>query len=203
MTRAWVALVLEAVFLLLAFGIRSWIQWRRTGSSGFIRPRRGAPPVELLATVLFTVGLVLIVAAPIADLAGFARLALFEGPGAAAAGAALAVAGIVVTFIAQVNMGDSWRIGVDPDEQTQLVTGGVFGLVRNPIFSAMILATVGLVLLVPNALSLAALVSLVVGLELQVRVVEEPYLRTVHGDSYRRYLGAAGRFVPGVGIERS
>jgi protein-S-isoprenylcysteine O-methyltransferase Ste14 len=37
------------------------------------------------------------------------------------------------------SMGASWRIGVDPSERTDLVTGGAFALVRNPIFSAMLL----------------------------------------------------------------
>lgn len=202
MTRALLALGLEAVFLALAFGVRSWIQWRRTGSSGFIRPRRDAPPAELLASVLFTGGLVLVVTAPLADLLGLPRAPIWEGPGFAIAGVSLAAAGIALTFVAQLDMGDSWRIGVDPGQRTRLVTNGVFRLVRNPIFSAMILATIGLVLLVPNVLSAAALVTLVIGLQLQVRVVEEPYLLEVHGDDYRRYLGEAGRFVPGVGVTR-
>ena len=203
MTRGWLAMLLEALFLLLAFGVRSWIQWRRTGSTGFVRPRRGAPLAETVAAVLFTVGLVLLVAAPIADIADLDRFDALAGQAAGIAGVALAAAGTVLTFVAQLDMGDSWRIGVDPADRTRLVTKGVFGLVRNPIFSAMVLATIGLVLLVPNVLSVAALIALGVGLELQVRVVEEPYLRTVHGEAYRRYLGSAGRFVPGVGMERS
>lgn len=203
MTRGWAAVILEAVFLGLAFGVRSWIQWRRTGSTGFIRPRRGAPLSEMVASVLFIVGLVLLIAAPIADIAGAERLELFDGPAAAVGGIALGLAGIVLTFVAQLDMGDSWRIGVDAEQRTSLVTGGVFGVVRNPIFSAMVLATIGLVLLVPNGFSITALLALVVGLELQVRVVEEPYLRQVHGEDYRRYLRRAGRFVPGIGMERS
>lgn len=202
MTRALLALGLEAVFLALAFGVRSWIQWRRTGSTGFIRPRRDAPPAELLASVLFTGGLVLVVAAPLADLLGLPRAPIWEASAFAVAGLALAVAGIALTFVAQLDMGDSWRIGVDPDQRTRLVTNGVFRLIRNPIFSAMILATIGLVLLVPNVLSAAALVMLIVGLQLQVRVVEEPYLLGVHGDHYRRHMEQAGRFVPGVGVVR-
>ena len=40
---------------------------------------------------------------------------------------------------------------------------------------------------------------LVVGLELHVRRVEEPYLLRTHGDAYRTYAASAGRFVPGIG----
>jgi len=107
--------------------------------------------------------------------------------------------GLVITLLAQLAMGDSWRIGVDSDERTTLVTAGPFALVRNPIFTSMLPASLGLALLVPNAVTLAAFVALVGALELQTRVVEEPYLLRVHGDVYAGYAARVGRFVPGVG----
>ena len=70
---------------------------------------------------------------------------------------------------------------------------------RNPIFSGAALTATGLALVVPNVLSLAMLVLFVAGLEIQVRLVEEPYLLRVHGDAYRRYAARTGRFLPGVG----
>lgn len=200
MNRGVAALVLEVAFFALAFGWRSWIQWRRTGSTGFIRPRRGASPAELIGSSGFVLALVLLAAAPIADLAGLPRIALLDTPVSTATGIALGVGGITLTLLAQFAMGDSWRIGVDPDARTDLVTGGVFGSVRNPIFTAMVIATIGLVLLVPNPVSLAALVVLVAALEVQVRLVEEPYLRTVHGPVYDTYLASVGRFVPRLGL---
>ena len=201
MSRALVALLLEVVFFGLAFGWRSWVQWRRTGSTGFIRPRRGAGAAELVGSSGFVVALALLVAAPVADLADMARIELLDTTWAAAAGVALGICGVALTLVAQFAMGDSWRIGVDPATRTDLVTTGVFRSVRNPIFTAMIVATVGLVLLVPNTVSAAALLVLVAALEVQVRLVEEPYLRTIHGSAYDTYLTSAGRFVPGVGLE--
>lgn len=117
-------------------------------------------------------------------------------------GAGLAVAGIAATFFAQVQMGSAWRIGVDHDERTELVTSGVFGWVRNPIFTAMLVTGAGLALMVPNAVALVGWVSLVVAVELQVRVVEEPYLRQLHGAPFERYLATVGRFLPWVGRSR-
>ena len=200
MSRALVALLLEVAFFGLAFGWRSWVQWRRTGSTGFIRPRRGAGAAELVGSSGFVVALALLVAAPVADLADMARIELLDTTWAAAAGIALGICGVALTLVAQFAMGDSWRIGVDPATRTDLVTTGVFRSVRNPIFTAMIVATVGLVLLVPNPVSAAALLVLIAALEVQVRLVEEPYLRTVHGPAYDAYLTSVGRFVPGVGL---
>jgi protein-S-isoprenylcysteine O-methyltransferase Ste14 len=96
-------------------------------------------------------------------------------------------------------MGESWRIGIDEGERTTLVTDGPFALVRNPIFAAMIPATLGLLLMVPNVVAAAGLVALTVALQLQTRVVEEPYLLRAHGDPYAQYAARVGRFIPGVG----
>jgi len=198
--RAWVALSLELVFVALAFGWRSWIQWRRTGATGFIRPRRGASMAEMAGSVGFVSALVLLVAAPLGDLAGLSRLPFLDSAWAAMTGLVLAASGVALTLVAQVSMGDSWRIGVDTGERTSLVTDGVFGRVRNPIFTAMLLAAVGVVFLVPNVVAVAALAVLAAALEIQVRFVEEPYLRVAHGAMYDDYQRRAGRFLPGVGI---
>lgn len=201
--RTTAAVTLEVVFAFLAFGVRSWVQWRRTGSTGFILPRRGAPLVERVGAGLFVLAIVLLVVAPIVDAGGGGRWAPFDNPAVAVVGVVLAVAGIGLCVVAQFAMGDSWRIGVDTSARTALVTAGLFGRVRNPIFSAMVLATAGFALLLPNAWAFGALVGLVVGLELQVRYVEEPYLLGVHGDAYVCYTARAGRFLPGVGTTKA
>ena len=62
---------------------------------------------------------------------------MLDGPVFRAAGVVLFTIGLVATLWAQMAMGISWRIGVDPSEATPLVTAGPFRLVRNPIFTAM------------------------------------------------------------------
>jgi protein-S-isoprenylcysteine O-methyltransferase Ste14 len=113
--------------------------------------------------------------------------------------ALFAVIGIATTVYAQLDMGESWRIGVDKSETTTLVRTGVFGWVRNPIFAAMMMFGLGFALLTPNPVALVGFVLLVITIELQVRAVEEPYLLATHGTSYREYCADVGRFVPGVG----
>ena len=134
------------------------------------------------------------------DLAGSVdRVAPLVGPVPQAIGIVLAIGGLPLIVVAQETMGRSWRIGVDSEERTDLVTAGVFRWIRNPIYSCMILMAIGISLLVPNALTLAGLALILVAAELQARVVEEPHLLATHGGSYRRYAAASGRFVPGVG----
>lgn len=200
MTMPIVAIALFVVFAVLGFGWRSWQQKRRTGSTGF-RGISGRPlSLEWLAGVGFIVSMGAAVFAPILQLAGVVSpLAPLDHPWLNVAGIAIAVAGIAATLYAQVDMGDSWRIGVDASETTTLVRHGVFGWVRNPIFTAMMVFGFGIALITPNLVAVIGFVLLVATIETQVRVVEEPYLLTVHGDSYRDYLATVGRFVPVVG----
>jgi protein-S-isoprenylcysteine O-methyltransferase Ste14 len=194
------ALILYAVYLTIAFGVRTAIQLRRTGSTGFhgVGGRPGS--AEWLAGVGFVVAIVLGAAAPVVARADLVEpIEALDTGVLHALGIALAVLGIAATFYAQVAMGTSWRIGVDESERTELVTSGPFGLVRNPIFSAMLPTALGLVLMVPSWVALVGLAGLAVALELQVRVVEEPYLLRAQGERYAEYAARVGRFIPGVG----
>jgi protein-S-isoprenylcysteine O-methyltransferase Ste14 len=195
-----VALALFTVFAALGFGWRSWEQRRRTGSTGFkgISGRPGS--AEWFAGVGFVAALAAAVVAPVLQLTGVVSpVGVLHEPWIQTTGIVIAVVGIAATVYAQVDMGDSWRIGVDPNETTTLVRSGVFGRVRNPIFTAMMTFGFGIALVTPNLVALAGFLLLVATIELQVRIVEEQYLLTVHGDTYREYLAAVGRFVPGVG----
>ncbi|HYB99196.1 MAG TPA: isoprenylcysteine carboxylmethyltransferase family protein [Candidatus Limnocylindrales bacterium] len=194
-----VALIGLVLFGVLAFGLRAWIHYRRTGTTGFVGLTGAVGSLEWLAGVMFAAALALAVAAPLADLAGWTHRLPWDGPAAHAAGIVLFACGLAGTLWAQLAMGDSWRIGVDASARTDLVDGGPFRWVRNPIFTAMTFALLGLLLLVPTVLSLAAVAALVLALELQVRWVEEPYLEATHGRRYREYAARTGRFLPGIG----
>jgi hypothetical protein len=97
------------------------------------------------------------------------------------------VIAVGATIAAQISMGASWRIGVDETERTTLVTTGPFRLVRNPIFTAAVGVMAGVAIAVPNAIALVGLGAAIIGLQLQVRRIEEPYLLRVHGEDYRAY----------------
>ena len=196
-----VALALFAVFSVLGFGWRSWLQYSRTGSTGF-RGVSGPPgSTEWFAGVGFIVAMAAAFFAPVLQIAGVvAPLGFLHAPWIALTGIVLAVAGIAATVYAQVDMGDSWRIGVDPAETTTLVRHGVFGLVRNPIFTAMFVFGLGIALVTPNIVAIVGFALLILTIEAQVRAVEEPYLSAKHGETYRDYTASVGRFVPRVGL---
>jgi protein-S-isoprenylcysteine O-methyltransferase Ste14 len=194
------ALLLCVVWFASLFVFRTALQWKKTGSTGVhgFHGRIGSLP--WLAGVAASLGLVLALLAPLAALQGWMGGTVFVASSPLhVAGAALVLIGTGGALLAQLSMGDSWRVGVDEGETTQLVTQGLFGWMRNPIFSFIGLSMLGLVLLVPNAISLIAGLLTGLGIEAQVRAVEEPYLQRTHGDSYARYTAEVGRFVPGLG----
>ena len=194
------ALKLCAVWVLVLVVARALMQWRRTGSTGIKGFRGRLFSVEWFAEITAFAGLVLLPVAAVTTLRHWPFGPLyFESDLLHASGAVLVVAGIVGALAAQLNMGDSWRVGVDKNERTSLVTKGIYRWVRNPIFSFIGVSVIGFVLLVPNSWGLLAMVLISIGVQLQVRFVEEPYLLSLHGQGYQRYLTGVGRFVPGIG----
>jgi protein-S-isoprenylcysteine O-methyltransferase Ste14 len=198
------ALVLWGVFGLVGFLGRAALQRTRTGSWG-VSGVSGAPgSVEWTAGVLFVVALAVAVAGPALGAAGaIGPIKALDEAGIRAAGITLFAVGLVATFGAQVAMGASWRIGVEESERTELVSDGPFAIVRNPIYSAMLPAVAGLALVAPSAPAVAGWLLLLLALELQVRVVEEPHLLRSHGEAYADYAARVGRFVPGLGRLRA
>ena len=102
------------------------------------------------------VGLALLVAGAVADIAGAVPpIPWLDHPAVRLGGLLLAVAGVVLSFRAQAAMGDAWRGDVDPDVTNRLVTDGPFRWVRNPVLSGAALTSAGIALLVANPLALA------------------------------------------------
>lgn len=197
---ATLALALWGLFGLLAIAGRALIQKRQTGSFG-ITGVSGAPgSIEWVGGVTFGIAIALGVAAPVLALADVSEpLDSLDATAVRATGIPLYAIGLAATLGAQLAMGSSWRIGVDESERTDLVTDGPFALVRNPIYAAMIPTLAGLALVCPNVVAVAAVALMVISLEIQTRLVEEPHLLRTHGDAYATYASRVGRFLPGVG----
>ncbi|MDP3927864.1 MAG: isoprenylcysteine carboxylmethyltransferase family protein [Bacteroidota bacterium] len=109
-------------------------------------------------------------------------------------GLALLVVALIWTILAQKHMKNSWRIGIDNETKTELVTSGLFGLSRNPIFFGMILSLIGLFLSTPNAFTALFLILGYVLIQIQIRL-EEDFLMKEHGEKYLRYKQKVRRLI--------
>ena len=108
-------------------------------------------------------------------------------------GYALLLASLVWVVTAQVQMADSWRIGID-SSKTQLASTGLFGVSRNPIFLGMVGTLLGLLLVLPNALTLTIFALDFALMQIQVRL-EEEFLRRSQEGEYEEYANRVRRWL--------
>jgi protein-S-isoprenylcysteine O-methyltransferase Ste14 len=101
---------------------------------------------------------------------------------------------LIWTIIAQGHMKNSWRIGIDTETKTELITTGLFGLSRNPIFFGMTISLVGLFLTTPNAFTGLFLISGYMLIQIQIRL-EEEFLTNQHGQNYLTYKQKVRRLI--------
>ena len=110
-------------------------------------------------------------------------------------GTVAAVCGVTVFVLSVLTMRDSWRAGVSEQEQTELVTGGIYRISRNPAFLGFDLVYIGILLMFFNPALLAASVFAIRMLHLQIVKVEEPFLASAFGAPYREYQRQVNRYL--------
>jgi protein-S-isoprenylcysteine O-methyltransferase Ste14 len=110
-------------------------------------------------------------------------------------GLAIVTSGLFLSAAGVSSMGRSWRIGIDREKPGPLVTGGLFGRMRHPIYAGMLLVTLGMAGVTGDLLSTAVAAGAWVGIPVQARL-EEDFLLSRHGDEYRTYQARTGRFWP-------
>jgi protein-S-isoprenylcysteine O-methyltransferase Ste14 len=101
---------------------------------------------------------------------------------------------LIWTTIAQAHMKNSWRIGIDTETKTELITTGLFQISRNPIFFGMIISLAGLFLTTPNAMTAIFLILGYVLIQIQIRL-EEDFLTQQHGQTYLNYKQKVRRLI--------
>jgi protein-S-isoprenylcysteine O-methyltransferase Ste14 len=109
-------------------------------------------------------------------------------------GIVLLILSLIWTVIAQNNMKNSWRIGIDTETKTELIKNGLFKVSRNPIFLGLITTLIGLFLTTPNAVTLILLILCIVLIQIQTRL-EEEFLIKQHGVTYKNYQKETRRFI--------
>jgi protein-S-isoprenylcysteine O-methyltransferase Ste14 len=198
------ALALWLLYLGATLGVSVTRQLRLRGQTGLVG--RSAPRGSLawIAEIGHELSIALGFSAPVLALAGVVgALEALDEPGVHVAGILLYAAGLAGVIVAQSAMGDSWRIGTDPGERTELVTRGPFSFVRHPIYSALVVLYFGLALLVPSIVALAAPILFWLAAEGEVRLIEEPHLARLHGRVWSNYAARTGRFLPWIGRDAS
>ena len=175
------------VYFLWAFVIRSWMVYRSSGINPMVLPKDdsayGLVGFYFKLTVAGLFIYVLLYAWVPFSHGYFLAIQLPYGVNVRWMGWIILGVALVLTINAQGNMKDSWRVGIDSERKTELITEGLFSYSRNPIFLGMLLVLAGLFLVTPNA---ATLIFWIVGyilIQVQIRL-EEEYLQRQHGEAY-------------------
>ena len=92
------------------------------------------------------------------------------------------------------DLGDSWRVGVIEDQQTELIERGIYRFSRNPYFVAYLLMFAAYTTLLESPLLL--LLSLIgVAMIHSMILREERYLAKTHEAEYERYRQRVPRYL--------
>ena len=186
------------VYFLVVFVIPSVRVKRKTGINPYVFKNTDSAHDFLgkvsapITSLIFIVALVNLVHP--AGLQYFAPFAWLEISILKYAGFALIHLALLWIIIAQVQMSNSWRVGIDHSAKTELKTNGLFSVSRNPVFLGMLLTLAGVFLILPNAITLLVFVASTLLFQVQVRL-EEEYLYKTHGENYLNYCKKTGRWL--------
>ncbi len=186
------------VYFIGAFCWPIWRSWQRYRIFPVVFLREAAPLQRAAGIVFFLLFLglnvMVVLAAAIGPEQVGIRPAASWAPGL---GWPLLLSGVVLTVVAQRQMGRSFRIGID-DRPTELVYRGLFRLCRNPIFTGLLPVVGGITLLCPAWRTIGGFLATATALRIQVHF-EERHLMRLHGTAYLAYASRVGRFFPFVG----
>ncbi len=126
----------------------------------------------------------------------FAEYPLSAGP--LVAGVMCLVIGLWLFYRSHADLGTNWSITLEVREQHRLITQGVYRRIRHPMYSALLLYSVGQTLVIPNwAAGPSNLIAVAVLFALRVRA-EEKMMVQQFGDEYAAYSARTKRLVPRV-----
>lgn len=106
----------------------------------------------------------------------------------------LGIIGDIIFFVAVYTMKDSWRAGIPENDETQMVTGGIFRYSRNPAFLGFDFMYMGVLLMFFNPILVIFTLFPMVMLHLQI-LQEEQFLKQRFGDQYTEYKKHTFRYL--------
>ena len=190
--------IYATIFFFAVFLLRTAIVWQKTGINAFVLLKQGGtygvigvyfkllPLASFLAVVSYS-----FFPSMYDFLAPFHWL---ENQLIVFVGIFFLIISLFWIWVAQTQMGKSWRIGIDEQRKTELITTGMFSISRNPIFLGMKVNLLAFFLVIPNAVTLTVVVTGFALIDIQVRL-EEQHLLNLNDDSYQNYYKKVRRWL--------
>lgn len=186
------------MFFCTIFLLRTFIVWKKTGINAYaLLKKDGAEGIVgryFKLVPLVSILLVITITSFPSFYPYFAPIHWLEHQTITLTGLFLLMTSLLWIWLSQGQMGISWRIGIDKQNDTDLVKKGVFLISRNPIFFGLIINLLGFFLVLPNAATFAIMLLGIAILEIQV-ALEEQYLLSQHGEDYVNYCKKVRRWL--------
>ena len=189
----WVAKVIILLASVVMVAIRA-PHGQRSHGIPVVRSRKGKLEIVLLTIAWLAFFLPLIwIATPVLASADHALR-----PVPLLTGTVCLTLGLWLFQLSHADLGANWSITLEVREKHTLVTQGVYRRVRHPMYTALLLYSVGQALVLPNyvagpsyGVTMALLVALRLGPEERMMLEE-------FGKDYHEYMAQTKRLVPGI-----
>jgi protein-S-isoprenylcysteine O-methyltransferase Ste14 len=114
------------------------------------------------------------------------------------AGIACLAVGLWLFYRSHADLGSNWSITLEVREEHRLITDGVYRSVRHPMYTALLLYSIGQALVIPNWVAGPSyLIAFGILFAFRVRA-EERMMLDQFGDRYAKYVARTKRLIPGV-----
>ena len=194
--------IFMSLFLLFYFGViigvRTWMLFNETkinAVKGF-----GTKKKIRIAERLIQLGLMLLLIIGLnfifikSSYRFFRPIAFLEIGWLRYSGFILGMVGLLLTFLAQLQMKNSWRLGLDDTVSINLVQDGFFRYSRNPIYLGLGIGFFGFFLIAPNIGSLVFLILMTIAVNLKIKD-EEQFLMHHIPEKYETYKKKVRRWI--------
>ena len=186
------------VYFVIAFVAKSILVAKKIGKSPLVLPNDdtayGLIGLYFKLTMAAMLIYVLLFAFKLFEYDNFVQIKWLDIYTVKIIGLVLLISSLIWTIVAQSQMKNSWRIGIDTETRTDLITNGLFSISRNPIFFGMIISMIGLFLVTPNACTILFLIAGYMLIQIQIRL-EEDFLIKQHEEKYLLYKKNVRRLI--------
>lgn len=110
-------------------------------------------------------------------------------------GILLGMMGDIIFIISVLTMKESWRAGVSYEEKTDLITDGIYQISRNPAFLGFDLVYTGMCFMFLNPVLVVISLLAIIMFHLQIKYVEEPFLKQEFKEQYLQYYQQVSRYI--------
>jgi protein-S-isoprenylcysteine O-methyltransferase Ste14 len=191
--NVWVAKVVILLASIVMVATRA-PHGKRSHGIAVVRSRKGKLEIVLLTIAWLSFFLPLIwIVSPVLSFADYALR-----PVPLLTGAVCLTLGLWLFHLSHADLGANWSITLEVREKHRLITHGVYRRVRHPMYTALLLYSVGQALVLPNyvaGLSSGVAMALLVALRIGP---EERMMLDEFGKDYQEYMAETRRLVAGI-----